>query len=87
MELSAFTTCRHELKRPLLIVSGSKGSLACGYLNVATFEKLGEAVAIVRGVNDFDEMCAASVQEISPAAERLGVRPGMTGEEALALMK
>ncbi len=87
MDLSGFAKCRHELKRPLLILTGSRGSLACGYLNVATFEKLDEAVAIVRGVDDFDDMCAAEVQEVSSAAESLGVHVGMTGEEALGLMR
>lgn len=57
MDLSDFTKCRHELKRSLLVITGSKGSLACGYLNV------------------------------SYAAERLGLHPGMTGEEALGRMK
>jgi uncharacterized protein YunC (DUF1805 family) len=87
MDLNGFSTCRHELKRPLLIISGSRGSLACGYLNVETFEELDEAVAVVRGVNDFEDMCTAQVQAVSSAAQRLGVRPGMTGEEALGLMQ
>ena len=87
MDLNDFNECRHELKRPLLVVTGSKGSLACGYLNVATFEKLEEAVAIVRGVDDFDDMRTARVEEVSSVAGTLGVRVGMTGEEALVLMK
>ncbi len=87
MDLSGFAKCRHGLKRPRLILSGSKGSLTCGYLSVATFEKLEEAVAIVRGVDDFEDMCAAEVQEVSSAAESLGVRVGMTGEQALGLIE
>ncbi len=78
---------RHELKRPLLVISGSKGVLACGYLNVATFAALDEAGAIVRGVGDFDAMLEAQVVEASPAALALGVRPGMTGREALEIFR
>lgn len=71
-------------KAPLLILQGGRGYLACGYISVATAEKLGDAAAIVRGVKTYDDMLAASVQETSPEAERLGVKPGMTGREALA---
>lgn len=78
---------RHELKRPLLVVSGAKGVLACGYLNVATFAALEEAGAIVRGVGDFDAMLAAQIVEASPAAMELGVHVGMTGREALDIFR
>lgn len=87
MDWNGFRQCRYDLKRPLLIVTGSKGSLACGYLNVATFEKLEEAVAIVRGVDDFDAMAVARVEEVSSAAAQLGVQTGMTGAEALERLR
>lgn len=87
MDLDGFTTCRHELTRPLLIITGSKGSLACGYVSVATCDKLGDALAVVRGVGDFDAMCAAEVQEVSAAAADLGVQPGMTGAQALEILR
>jgi uncharacterized protein YunC (DUF1805 family) len=83
MDLSDFTTTRHELKRPLLVISGSKGALACGYLNVDTFEKLDEAGAIVSGVNSWEDMLDATIIAASSAAGRLGVSPGMTGRQAL----
>ena len=87
MDLAEFRTCRYELKRPLLIITGAKGSLACGYLNIATFEKLEEAAAIVTGVADFVDMTRASVQQVSPLAAELGVKVGMTGAEALELFR
>jgi len=39
-----------QLQLPLLIIKGSKGFLACGYVNVETCNKTGEACAIVTGV-------------------------------------
>lgn len=87
MDWNGFTCCRHELKRPMLVITGSKGSLACGYLNISTFDKLNEAAAIVRGVDDFEDMCTAQVSEVSAAAQRLGVTPGMTGQAALELLR
>jgi len=83
MNWEGFTKTRHDLKRPLLVVSGSKGVLACSYLSVTTFTKLEEAGATVSGVGDFDAMLEAKIVEVSPAAVGLGVRVGMTGREAL----
>ena len=83
MNWDGFTRTRHDLARPLLVVSGTQGVLACGYLNVATFAALNEAGAIVRGVSDFDDMLEAQIAEASPAAVELGIQVGMTGREAL----
>ena len=71
---------------PLIIIKGSKGFLACGYIDIATADQLNEAAAIVRGVNTFFDMTHASVQKVSPEAERIGVKVGMTGREALAIL-
>ena len=77
---------RIELAKPLLIIKATKGMLACAYLNVNTFDKTDEAVAIVTGVNDFDDMLAASVVSVSESAAQLGVAVGDTGAEALRKM-
>jgi len=87
MDWEGFTKTRHDLQRPLLVVSGSKGVLACSYLNVATFAALAEAGAIVRGVGDFEDMLEAEIIEASPAAVQLGVHPGMTGRQALDIFR
>lgn len=87
MDWEGFERTRHDLKRPLLVVSGSKGVLACSYLNVATFTALGEAGAVVRGVSDFEAMLEAKIIEVSPAAMQLGVHVGMTGGEALKIFR
>lgn len=78
---------RIELKKPLLIITTDHGMLACGYINVETCNKTGEACAIVTGVNDFDAMETATVVTVSTAAEALGVRVGDTGSAALAKME
>jgi len=74
---------RIDLKLPLLIIRGSRGLLACGYLNVDTFNKTGEVAAIVAGVKDFDDMLVAKVVKISVAAEQAGIKPEMTGTEVV----
>jgi len=72
---------RIDLKLPLLIIRGSRGVLACGYVNVETFNKTGEVGAIVTGVNNFDDMLAAQVVGVSTAAAQVGIKAGMTGAE------
>jgi uncharacterized protein YunC (DUF1805 family) len=68
---------------PLLVARGSKGFLMCGYLDVAVANKFGQAAAVVRGVKNLDELLEKPVVEVSVSARRLGVRPGMTGRQAL----
>ena len=70
----------------LLVIAGARGLLGCGYLNCAIGSKLGDAVAVVRGVKSFEDMLEAAVAEVSDPAAVLGVTVGMTGREALERM-
>lgn len=74
---------RIDLKLPLLVIRGSRGVLACGYLNVETFNKTGEVGAIVTGVKNFDDMLAAQIVSVSTAAAQAGIKAGMTGAEVM----
>ena len=67
----------------ILAIRAPKGLLGCGYVSVDTAAKVGDALAIVSGVASYDDMLDAAVKAVSPAAEALGVRPGMTGLDAL----
>ncbi len=87
MNLDEYQKTCHQLKRPLLVISGSKGCLSCGYLSMASFERNGDAAAIVRGVDTFEDMLVAIVKEVSSLARELGVEPGMTGERALEIFR
>jgi len=68
----------------MLMINGSKGMLACGYIKVETADKLGDALAIVTGVSTYDDMCVKNVVAVSKAAADLGVQIGMSGKDALA---
>lgn len=76
-----------ELARPLLVMKAPKGILGCGYINVETCNKTGEACAIVTGVNSFDDMRKATVVAASNKAVELGVQVGETGQSALDKMR
>jgi uncharacterized protein YunC (DUF1805 family) len=75
------------LEAPLLIVKGSSGFLACGYINTDTCNKTGEACAVVSGVNTHEDMLEAKVGTVSVEASKLGVKVGMSGAEALELFR
>ena len=74
-----------SLEAPLLIVKGSLGFLGCGYIN--TEFCIDEACAIVSGVNTHDDMLIASVKAVSKDATKLGIKVGMTGAEAMELLR
>ena len=62
-----------------------KGFLGCGYIN--TDSCIDEACAIVSGVNTHDDMLKASVKAVSKDATELGIKVGMTGAEAMELLR
>jgi uncharacterized protein YunC (DUF1805 family) len=74
-----------SLEAPLLIVKGSLGFLGCGYIN--TDSCIDEACAIVSGVNTHNDMLKASVTAVSNDATELGIKVGMTGAEAMELLR
>ena len=87
MEWEGFTKEQIQLGLPLLIIKGSKGFLGCGYINVETCNKTGEACAIVTGVKIHEAMLSAEITAVSQAAEKLGVRIGMMGKEVLEIFR
>ena len=54
-----------------------------GRIAHATADKTGDALAIVSGVKNYDDMLKAEVKAVSAAAAALGVAAGMSGKEAL----
>jgi uncharacterized protein YunC (DUF1805 family) len=73
-------------KYNLLVIRTNKGFLMCGYLNVNAAEEFGDIAAKVKGVKSFEDMLKAQVVEITEMARRLGIKPWMTGREALEKM-
>lgn len=71
----------------MLMINSKCGMLACGYIKVETADKLGDALAIVTGVNSYEQMLEKPVVAASIAAQALGVRIGMSGREALLCMR
>ena len=74
-----------SLEAPLLIVRGSLGFLGCGYINVDACAD--EACAIVSGVSTHNDMLKATIKAVSKDATELGIKVGMTGAEAMELLR
>ena len=74
---------RHEIQldQKLLVVKGPKGVIGCPYLNVGSFEKFGEACAIIPAV-DTAGMLDSKVTAVTTKAKDLGIEVGMSGRDA-----
>lgn len=71
---------------PLLLIVGSKGFIMCGFLNVDVAERVDATAAMVAGVKEFSDVLNAKVKAATSKAQNLGVKPGMTGKEAVPLI-
>lgn len=71
---------------PIIVITGKKGFLMCGYLNMEAVEKTQAAAVSISGVSSFDDILNKDVMKISSKARELGVRDGMKGREALRLL-
>ena len=87
-QLDGFECSRIDgLARPLLVAKGSKGYAACAYITPDAADKFGEACVIFSGVATHGAFLDAPVAKASKAAKALGVKDGMPGRDALALIK
>lgn len=64
----------------MLVLVGSKGYIMCGYLNQEAAAKFGDTACVIGG-SSFEELLANPVKAVTPEAEALGIRIGMTGAE------
>jgi len=79
-----------KIKMPnanFLLIKGSKGYIMCGYLNMQTAEKLGDAACRVTGVDSFEDILGARIIQVSSKASKLGISQGMIAEDALRILR
>ncbi len=74
-----------SLGAPLLIIKGSSGFIGCGYIDVDAC--IDEVCATVSEVNTHDEMLTAAITSVSKDAAQLGINIGMSGAEAIELLR
>ncbi|MDD6254745.1 MAG: DUF1805 domain-containing protein [Eubacteriales bacterium] len=69
----------------MIVIACRKGYLMCGYLNIDAAEKFGDAAVLVGGA-DFDAVLLNPIKGMTSKAAEAGVKDGMTGAEAAALL-
>lgn len=67
------------------------GMVGCGAFDVAALNNFGYPAAKVKGaegssISTVDDLLKGTVKEVNPAAEKLGIKVGITGKEALDLL-
>jgi uncharacterized protein YunC (DUF1805 family) len=67
------------------------GLVGCGIYDVKTAGEFGQAVAIARGTPesplvDPEDLFEAKIVDLTHPARELGIRPGMTGREAVEIL-
>lgn len=67
----------------LVLISAKKGYIMCGYLNLEVANRLNEVACIVTGVSKPKDMLSKKIEYLSNRARLLGIRKGMSVEEAL----
>ncbi|MCC6094242.1 MAG: YunC family protein [Eubacterium sp.] len=69
----------------MILIQAKHGYLMCGYLNMEAAEKFGDA-AVLGGGADFQAILQNPIKGMTTAAAKAGIREGMTGGEAVALL-
>ena len=75
----------------LVSVLTDVGMVGCGAFDVGALNNFGYPAAKVRSTTNspiatIDDLLQGTVKEVNPAAEKLGLKNGMTGREALDLL-
>ncbi|MGI6127725.1 MAG: YunC family protein [Planifilum sp.] len=77
-------------KTKLLVLTTEKGYIMCGALDVALLnEKLADRKILAGravGVRSLQDLLEAPLESVTREAERIGIRVGMSGREALLKM-
>ncbi len=75
----------------LVSVVTDMGMVGCGAFDVAALNNFSYPAAKVRpsrgdSITSIDDLMAGIVKEVNPAAEKLGLKTGITGKEALEML-
>ncbi len=70
----------------LVIVQADKGVVCCAAVDVHLLDKFGVAGASLSGVSSVEDILNGAVQTVNQTAEVLGIKPGLSGREALERM-
>lgn len=67
----------------LVFISGKKGFIMCGYLNLETANKKENIAAIATGVKNIEDMLNTKIVALTNKAKEVGIKIDMPVKEAL----
>ena len=70
----------------LIVLSGQKGYVMCGYLNLGAANKFKDIAAKITGVATINEALDAKVHSATSAAKRLGIHKGQAIKDVLKII-
>lgn len=70
----------------LIVLSGSKGYVMCGYLNLSTANKFNDVAVKITKVSTIKEALAARVHSVSYSAKKIGIKKGKGIKDVLKII-
>lgn len=70
----------------LLVITGKKGYIMCGYLNINTAQKRNDVACIVTGVKTIEDMLNSNVVALTAKAQELGISMNMEVKKVLEIL-
>ncbi len=70
----------------LLVITGKKGYIMCGYLNINTAQKRNDVACIVTGVKTIEDMLNSKVVALTAKAQSLGISMDMDVNRVLEIL-
>lgn len=70
----------------LLVITGKKGYIMCGYLNINTAQKRNDVACIVTGVKTIEDILNSNVVAITAKAQELGISMNMPVKKVLEIL-
>lgn len=70
----------------LLVITGRKGYIMCGYLNINTAQKRNDVACIVTGVKTIEDMLKSKVVALTAKAQSLGISMDMDVPKVLEIL-
>ena len=78
--------CLKLTSKNLIVFSGRRGYVMCGYLNLKAADKLKDVAAKITGVSTINEALDANVHSATSAAKRLGIHKGQAIKDVLKII-
>jgi len=74
------------ISKNFILLKGRKGYVMCGYLDLRSAEKFGDAAVRVTGVSTISQAVNSTVSACTSKAKKFGIRKGQAVKEALKLL-